>query len=596
MQPVTRIGARFTTWTCKSCRDALRGQHHAARPNVPSRFFASTRKLNRGNLPDSPARTRFAPSPTGNLHLGSIRTALFNYLLARKTKGQFLLRLEDTDQKRTIPGAEERLYRDLQWAGLEWDEGPVINGPYGPYRQSERLSSYHAHIQGLLQASKAYRCFCSAERLDDLNRRRHDKGLNLGYDRKCADMPVDEAEQRAHSGEAHVVRFRAPETWPRYRDLVYGHTGHGEKANKKLYVDAPVWEDAILIKSDGFPTYHWANVCDDHDMRITHVVRGSEWMASTPLHIAMYAAKEWTPPLYAHVPLLVDQNKQKLSKRNFDTDIASFRDKGIFPEALVNFAALLGWSHQQKSDIMSLRELEQSFDLKITKGNTVVSFEKLRFLQEQHGRRRISAGGDYLEQLIRDVAVSLLNKEGAAKIAALVGKRNLRDVVASMLHAESLAFSSPLDFAEKCSIFVTPPRRPKLDIEDSQLVKELHIAASTLLFVPESQWTQATHSENLKDMDFHGPDADPKSKKKWKGQLYHYLRWALLGGVPGPNIPQTMEILGRPICVDRIQRAISESSQESKQRENMSTRPQILKTATDASTWSAIKSEATAKS
>lgn len=417
--------------------------------------------------------------------------------------------------------------------------------------------------------------------------------MNLGYDRKCASMPTAEAEQRAHSGEAHVVRFRAPDSWPRYKDLVYGHTGHGDRANKKLYDDAPVWEDAILMKTDGFPTYHWANVCDDHDMKITHVVRGSEWMASTPLHVAMYAAMNWSPPAYAHVPLLVDQNKQKLSKRNFDTDIASFRDKMIFPEALINFAALLGWSHQQKSDVMDLSNLEQLFDLKITKGNTVVAFEKLQFLQEQHARRRVSAQGEAFEQMIRDVSIALLEREGAAKVSGLVGRRHLRDVVASMLQADSLPYHTPSDFAEKCSVFVTPHRRPRLDLDDASLLKEVQVAASTLLFLPEELWTAPMHSQNLNQLNIAGNDAEPKTSKKSKGQLYHYLRWALLGGAAGPSIPQTMEILGKAICTERIQRAFSDSMQQMKEEQNMASRPAILKAAAAPSSWPGSKSSRT---
>ena len=189
--------------------------------------------------------------------MGSLRTAAFNFLTAKATGGQFLLRLEDTDQKRTIPGAENRLYEDLQWAGLLWDEGPLVGGPCGPYRQSERTFLYQEHIRKLLDNGKAYRCFCSAERLDELNRRRHQKGLNLGYDRKCAHIPRPQAEEKAKKGEQHVIRFLAPKTWPMYNDLVYGKTGHGAEKTKKLLVEEPVWEDAILIKSDGFPTYHW---------------------------------------------------------------------------------------------------------------------------------------------------------------------------------------------------------------------------------------------------------------------------------------------------------------------------------------------------
>lgn len=533
------------------------------------RHASTTRK---SKLPDTPARTRFAPSPTGNLHLGSIRTALFNYLLARRTNGQFLLRIEDTDQKRTVPGAEEQLYEDLRWAGLQWDEGPTVGGQFGPYRQSERTATYHKHVQTLLESNKAYRCFCSAERIDNLNRLRHDRGLPLGYDRACAGLAPYVAEEKAHNGEAHVIRFRVPKEYPKFNDFVYGKTGHGMERSKKLLVDEPVYDDPILIKSDGFPTYHFANVVDDKLMEITHVIRGSEWMSSTPLHVALYEAFGWTPPAFGHVPLLVDQNKQKLSKRNFDSDIASFRRSGIFPESLINFAALLGWSHQRKNDIMNLQELQEIFDLKFTKGNTIVSFDKLRYLQEQHARRRVVASGEELEQMIRDVAIVLLEKHGAGTMTTFVGKRQLRDVVASMLQVTSLPYRSATDFAEQCALFLDDLKRPSLAVNDVYMLRRLRVAGATLCLVPNGNWTKDVHRANLMNlqMEEHAEN-DSAIGKKWKHELYHYLRWALLGGTAGPGIPETMEILGRSVCVERLQSA----ALATKDLETMATKPDL---------------------
>ena len=462
--------------------------------------------------------------------------------------------------------------------------GPEVGGPHGPYRQSERLSQYRQHIQGLLQSGHAYRCFCTPARLDTLNRHRHDLGQNLGYDRKCASIQPEEAHARAEAGETHVVRFRAPDIWPAYKDLVYGSVGTNKV--RKTSGESVVFEDAILVKSDGFPTYHWANICDDHDMKITHVIRGSEWMSSTPLHVAMYAAKGWTPPIFAHVPLLVDQNNQKLSKRNLDTDISSYKANGVFRESLTNFAALLGWSHQRKNDVMDLSELEEAFDLKITKGNTIVSFEKLQYLQSQHSKRRITAGGEPLEQMIRDVAIALLEKFGAAKVTHLVGKRQLRDVVASMLQAEGMPFKSPQQFADSCTVFVDNPRMPKPDLDDPKIANELATAASTLTLVPGEQWHHLTHSENLKQLDVAmGEETSHGERKRWKEQLYHYLRWALLGGAKGPSIPWTMEILGRSICVDRIQRAASDTRAWVQTQQNTASKPDITPTAFKAAAW-----------
>lgn len=565
MNPGNLLPSR--SWVCGSC--LCKTLARSWRPKGQSATRSSSTTTRKPKIPDAPARTRFAPSPTGNLHLGSIRTALFNYLIAKRTGGQFLLRVEDTDQKRTVPGAEQRLFDDLRWAGLHWDEGPEVGGAYGPYRQSERIHTYHEHIKPLLENGKAYRCFCSAERLHNLNQLRHEKGLPLGYDRKCADIPADQAEEKAHAGHSHVIRFRVPEEYPKFVDLIYGKTGHGSDKTKKLQFDEPVYDDPILVKSDGFPTYHFANVVDDQLMKITLVIRGSEWMASTPLHVALYEAFGWTPPAFGHVPLLVDHNRQKLSKRNLDMDIASYRNAGYFPEALTNFGALLGWSHQQKSDVFNLKELEAIFDLKFTKGNTIVSFDKLRYLQEQHARRRIQARGEEYEQMIRDVATATLNQHGAASVTALVGKRTLRDVISSMLQAESIPFQSPTDFANRCSIFLSSSIKPKpsLDISDISLLPSLRVAAATLCLVPSEHWNKETHRANLALLDL-SSDNDSKKVKK---DLYHYLRWALLDNAAGPSIPETMEILGPEICQARIQEAVLSS----KEMENSATKPNV---------------------
>lgn len=317
-------------------------------------------KNQKSKLPTTPARTRFAPSPTGYLHLGSLRTALFNYLLAKKTGGQFLLRIEDTDQKRTVPGAVERLCSDLKWAGLDWDEGPDSqDSSYGPYLQSQRTKLYRDHAHKLLHSGHAYRCFCSATRLDDLARRRKELGLPTDYDRQCAGISKKSSDARAAAGESHVIRLLAPDVYPDVYDLVYGRIGKAKGPNAGVIVKHGeiAYEDPVLLKTDGHPTYHLANVVDDHHMDITHVVRATEWISSTPKHLALYEAFGWTPPEFAHVGLLVDEAGHKLSKRNFDTDIDHFREMGILPSTLVNFVALLGWSHGQRSDVMTLDQL-----------------------------------------------------------------------------------------------------------------------------------------------------------------------------------------------------------------------------------------------
>lgn len=545
-------------WVCESCASRL---VTSTSLRSPLQRWASTDAPARRRLPDSPARTRFAPSPTGSLHLGSIRTALFNYLLARRTKGQFILRIEDTDRKRTVPGAEEQLYKDLRWAGLNWDEGPDVHGPHSPYKQSQRNEIYHSHASSLLTTGTAYRCFCTAERLDKLNRSRHERGLPLGYDRYCSEIPLEQSEDRAHKGESYVIRFRVPKLYPQFHDIVYGKTGQGSERVRKLLLEEPVFDDPILIKSDGFPTYHLANIVDDRLMEITHVIRGSEWISSTPLHVALYEAFGWRPPAFAHVPLLVDKNGQKLSKRNFNSDISSFRDEGIFPEALTNFAALLGWSHQQDHDVMDLKRLEENFDLKITKGNTIVAFEKLHFLQEHHAKRKIALGGEEFEQMIRDVTVAMLSEYGAASMSTFIGERKLRDVVASLLKTESLPYRSATQFAKQCGLFFSQPvKGPLSQPAELSVLESLRTAAAAICLTPESEWSAESLRASMTALQplltaHQGRDVE----KKWRREFYHYLRWALLGGKPGPSLPQTMEILGKNICVRRIQSAALQS-------------------------------------
>lgn len=309
------------------------------------------------SLPEIPARTRFAPSPTGYLHLGSLRTALFNYLLAQATGGQFIIRLEDTDQTRFVEDAEQRLYQDLTWAGLVWDEGPDKGGPFGSYKQSARLDLYRQHASMLLDSDHAFRCFCSKEDLEFNLRQATSSGATAHYPGTCMGISRSESDRRAANGEPHIIRFKSSETPVSAPDLVYG-----------AYKKAEREDNFIIMKSDGFPTYHFANVVDDHFMKITHVIRGAEWLISTPKHVELYNAFGWQPPNFAHVGLLVDHQRQKLSKRDIDNiGISVFRNTNILPEALLNFSVLLGWDpglqnkpHLDKRGRMTLDEMKQN--------------------------------------------------------------------------------------------------------------------------------------------------------------------------------------------------------------------------------------------
>ncbi|OJD30490.1 glutamyl-trna synthetase [Diplodia corticola] len=547
------LAPRRANFVCTSCclrlsRAALRRKSNHAPLQKP---------LKKNALPDGPARTRFAPSPTGYLHLGSLRTALFNYLLAKRTGGQFLLRIEDTDQKRTVPDAEARLLDDLRWAGLQWDEGPEVEGPYGPYRQSERTKLYQDHATKLLETGHAYRCFCTPERLNDLAQHRAQLGLPTDYDRKCAHIPKEEAEDRASNGEAHVVRLLVPDKYPSFSDLVYGTVGRGGKGTKvatKKVDDA--YDDPIVLKSDGLPTYHLANVVDDHHMKITHVIRGTEWLPSTPRHVAMYNAFGWEPPAFAHVGLLVDEEGNKLSKRNMDIDVASYRRNGYLPEVVNNFVALLGWSHRNRSDVMSMQELIDNFTVKFTKGNTTVTDDKLHYLQHQHSLRRLVPGDPFFDQTVEQLVPLLESGNPISCSQRLLESTPLRDYVAAVLRIDAKNFTKHHDFLVEHEYFFTD-FTPSISCPESQrdVVQQVFEQA----FIPED-WTAAALHECINDAANMlveartEPNSDPDISvvKEAKKDVYKHLRTALADGEHGPGIADMMEVLGRDECLARM--------------------------------------------
>ncbi|KAG6011766.1 hypothetical protein E4U43_008130 [Claviceps pusilla] len=330
-----------------------------------------------GQSSELPIRARFAPSPTGYLHLGSLRTALFNRLAAEASKrGAFILRLEDTDQKRLVHDAEDRLIQDLKWAGLTWDEGPDCGGPYGPYKQSLRLDIYKQHVQTLLDRGHAYRCFCTPEQLESQKRELHEAGQSTAYPGTCRSVDAAESDMRASRGDAHVVRFRGDAFGrPMLHDAIYG-----------LFQKKEPEEDFVLLKSDGFPTYHLANVVDDHLMKITHVIRGEEWLISTPKHLALYQAFGWDPPTFAHLGLLVNPDGSKMSKRNDSVDLSTYREKGIFPMALLSWLANLGSSFKSgiKAHPLTISDLAKALSFKFTRGGIKLNVDKLDYFQVKY--------------------------------------------------------------------------------------------------------------------------------------------------------------------------------------------------------------------
>ncbi len=326
-------------------------------------------------------RVRYAPSPTGFQHIGGVRTALFNYFFARANGGKFILRIEDTDRTRYSDAYVKDLYDTLKWLGIKWDEGPVVGGPYGPYVQSERTSIYQEYAKKLVEMGKAYYCYCSSERLETLRKEQEASHSQYqGYDRHCLHISEAEKEEAIRKGIKPVIRLIVPtEGKTTFHDVLMGDITRRNR---------DVSPDPILLKSDGFPTYHLANVIDDHLMHITHIMRAQEWIPSGPLHVLLYQAFGWEPPVYCHLPMVLGKDGQKLSKRHGSTSVREFREKGYLPEAIMNYVSLVGWSYDGQKQFFSKEELEKLFDMhKINKSSGVFDYKKLDWFNGQYIRQ-----------------------------------------------------------------------------------------------------------------------------------------------------------------------------------------------------------------
>lgn len=335
-------------------------------------------------------RTRFAPSPTGYLHLGGLRTALYTYLLARKNRGVFILRIEDTDQEREVPGAIELIYQSLRAAGLYYDEGPDVGGDYGPYIQTQRKHLYMPLAMQLVESGAAYPCFCTKEELEQRRQAVVARGETFKYDKHCLNITKEEARRRMAAGEPYVIRQNIPaEGFAGFEDLLYG------------YIQAPcdTLDDNVLIKADGLPTYNFANVVDDHLMGITHVTRGTEYLSSAPKYNLLYEAFHWTPPLYLHLPVVMKDATRKLSKRYGDPSFEDLLAMGYLKDAIINFIALLGWSPGTEREFFTLPELVEAFDTKnLNKSPAIFNMEKLTWFNTEYIRRL--PFDDYLKLVI----------------------------------------------------------------------------------------------------------------------------------------------------------------------------------------------------
>ena len=445
-----------------------------------------------------PVRVRFAPSPTGYPHLGNIRTALFNWLFARHNNGTFVLRIEDTDAARKVEGAVEIIMESLQWLGLDWDEGP--------YFQSQRLQHYREMADRLVEEDKAYLCYCSPERLDEVRREQTKRKQPPGYDRHCRSLTKEQKAEMEASGITPVVRFKSPlEGQTSFNDLIKGEVTFENK----------VLDDFVLLKSDGYPTYHLANIIDDHIMNISHVLRADEWLSSTPRHILLYQAVGWEPPQFAHLPMILGPDRAKLSKRHGATAINEYRDKGYLPEAMINFLSLLGWSLDDKTELLSRDEIISHFSLeRVSKTAAVFNNEKLDWMN-----------GIYIRTLSIDEfaerAVPFLERE----LPALTDFFFVDDI-----DYELNALLGKLDPAQASHIL-------GITIERLDSLKD---------------WTTDALETLLRPL---AVELEVKT-----GVLFGLLRTATTGKTAAPPLFQTMEVLGRETSIKRIREALDKIS------------------------------------
>jgi glutamyl-tRNA synthetase len=488
---------------------------------------------------DRPVRVRMAPSPTGYFHLGSARTALFNWLFARHTGGKFLLRIEDTDQTRLVPDSLQDIMDSLRWLGLDWDEGPEVGGDYGPYFQSQRLPLYQQWAEWLVQQGHAYRCYCSEERLDALRLQQAAAKATIGYDRHCRYLTAAQRAELVASGAPSVIRFAMP---------LEGETSLVDVLREVKPFDNSKILDPVLLKSDGFPTYHLANVIDDHFMEITHILRGDEWINSVPLHVNLYRAFGWEVPIYAHLPLILDPSGVgKLSKRKKKGDgpellthIREYREAGYLSEAMFNFLAIIGWSYSADTDLFTPEEAIQVFDLKsINASPGALPLSKLEWMNG-HYMRGLSPA-DLTNRAVPFVArhlgwpVERVRQHPALPIIIPAVQERLK----------TLADAGPLvDFAFVDEITYAPR---------DLIAKGLDAVGSlTALEAAHRRLAELTFSEAEMEAPMRGL-ADELGLKA--GQLFGILRIALTGKVVAPPLFGSMLALGRERTLARIEKA-----------------------------------------
>ena len=492
--------------------------------------------------PTKPIRTRFAPSPTGDLHVGSAHTTLFNWLFTRHHGGTVVLRIEDTDRKRLIERSLGSITDGLTWLGLDWDEGieidahanPLLDqerGDYGPYMQSERQDLYQQSADWLVEHGHAYYCFCSTERLAQVRQERQARNiLPSGYDRHCRDLPAEEVQQKLAAREKPVVRLKVPlEGVVSFTDLVRG----------EITVATRTLEDAVLMKSDGFPTYHLANVVDDHLMAITHILRAEEWIPTAPLHVLLYRAFEWEMPQIAHMVLLLGTDRKKLSKRHGSTSVQEFRANGIIPEALLNYLAIIGWSWDDKTEIFSKEELVEKFDLDRVKASSAIfDHTKLEWMNGQYINHILT-----LDEVTERALPYMIE-------AGVITTETSKDYVKQVIALEKERIKRLSEVPEMTAYFFTPTVEYSLETlvaKKQKLTPEIVVSvleAAHKALAEGDVSDQAGTEARLRAL---GEELDLKA-----GQVFMPIRVALSGRTATPGLFEMMHVLGQETTLARL--------------------------------------------
>ena len=468
-------------------------------------------------------RVRVAPSPTGPPHVGTAYVALFNYAFARSESGQFTLRIEDTDRERSTMESEEHIVRALRWLGLHWDEGPDVGGPHEPYRQSERSEMYREKAQELLENGHAYRCFCTSERLADLRKKQQQEKGFVGYDGKCRDLGAEEIQEKLDANTPFTIRLKTPQD---------GETGFDDRIRGSISIPNAEIDDQVLLKSDGFPTYHLANVVDDHEMEISHVVRAEEWISSTPKHIILYEAFGWEPPVFVHLPLLRNKDKTKISKRKNPTSLEWYREQGYLPEAMLNFLALMGYSLTEDREKFTADEMVDEFTWdRVKTSGPVFDREKLDWLN-----------GEYIREMGPEEILGRILAEPYTKHTDEDAQKLLEIVKLIQERIEKLS-----DFDESTNFFF------EAEQYDSELLiprkKDADFALTVCEVLEETfgavdDWDTETLEDTTRALC---------EERDWKiGWVFMPLRIAITCRRVSTPLFETMEILGKEECMERL--------------------------------------------